>query len=354
MARSSRSRSALALAAALVLAGVTACGGGGGGGWTAPHKGQAAVLLQAGDPGTAKDGDAASLGFNGTVQGLTVGTDGNLYSLGAGLVRVGEDRKAQVVLRNEVSGAKGLVPLPHGAFAVGNPTTVDLLAVGGKTTVMAGSSGAPRAAGAAVPASVDARTFHFAAGGPVPFGVRPDGSVLIADTDVVWALKDGRLDRLYQVPSKDAKRGMAVLPPSAVDHAGTVYVAVGGTYLAPVSDITTIRTDGTVGTLALPAMAAGVAQSLLALNLLWLTGDGADGVYARAQGGTGDYVLHLRSGHAELVARYPSTKPTATCDLSHPVDAKKLTCALPHAMTYDAGSLVLGGEAGYVLKIAVA
>jgi len=170
---------------------------------------------------------------------------------------------------------------------------------------------------------------------------------------VVWALKDGRLSRVHQLTGKQREDGQTVLAQGTVDHAGTAYVAIGGTYLKRVSDITAIRSDGAVSKLALPADAAGVAQSLATLNVLWLTGDGADGVYARAQGDTGDYVLHLRSGSAELVARYPSTKPTSTCDLPHPVDARKLTCALPDALAYDAGSLVLGGKAGYVLKIAV-
>lgn len=352
-ARTNGVQRALAVAVLLLLA-ATACGGGSGG-WEEPHRGQAAVLLTAGDAAKASaGGDAARLGFNGIVKGLAVGSDGDVYTLGAGLVRVGDDRKAQLVLSEEVAGAKGLVPLPRGAFAVGTARTVDLLAVGGRTTVLAGSPGAPRAAGAAVPASADARAVHFSAGGPTPFGLRPDGSVLIADTDVVWALKDGRLSRLFQVPAGDAKGEAAVLAHSGVDHAGTVYVATGTTYLTRVSDITAIRTDGTAGRLATPARAAGVAQSLASLNLLWLTGDGADGVYARAQGDTGEYVLHLRSGSAELVARYPSLKPTATCGLPHPVDATKLTCALPEALVLDAGSLVLGGNAAYVLTIAVA
>ncbi|MDF9815150.1 hypothetical protein [Streptomyces sp. SPB162] len=89
----------------------------------------------------------------------------------------------------------------------------------------------------------------------------------------------------------------------------------------------------------------------------WLTGDGADGVFAQVYDASGDdgAVLHLHSGTADVIAHEKSgSESTKACRIPHPVDASHLPCALPEAMTYRSGSLILGGLADYVLQIRVA
>lgn len=342
---------ALTAVAAVVAFGVCAAACGGGGGWKAPHKGQAAVLLDAKlDTGTSGRDDAAYLGFANPVRGLTVGSDHALYSLSSRLVRVGSDRKATAVIDDGLDSASGLVALPHAAFAISTSAGVERVS-GGRLTVIAGAAGRPRALGTPVPASAPAAGFHFATGGPVPLAARADGSLLIADTDVVWSLKDGRLTRLYHLPAARTKAGDTLAAFGAVDRSGTVYVAAG----QRLADITAIGTDGTARPLTLPASVPGVTGSPAGLALAWLTGDGADGVYALATGANRGYVLHLHGGTAQLVARDRPGAPHDSCGLSHPVDATDLTCGLPTALAYDSdGSLYLGGQAAYVLKIAVA
>jgi hypothetical protein len=296
---------------------------------------------------------AAAAGFDGPVQGFTVGSDKDLYVLGSALVRVGADRKAAVVLSHDVATANGLAPLPHGAFATGMSGAVERI-LGGATTLLAGVAGASsasgphRAVGQPAPRSAPAAGFHFAAAGPVPFATRPDGSVLIADTDVVWSLKGSRLTRLYQLPT-----GQELLSYGAVDHAGTAYVAAGSTYLKRAGAITAISTDGRTRTLPLPASIPSVTGDPGDLNVLWLTGDASDGVYVRAEDQHHDYVLHLHDGTARLVARAATDASTGTCHLPHPVRATALPCALPTTMAATPSGLTLGGHAGYVLRVAL-
>lgn len=86
----------------------------------------------------------------------------------------------------------------------GGGTAVVSLRANGTATVRAGAPGAERDPDAPVPATAAATGFHFGNTGATPIGERPDGSVLLADGDVVWFLKDGRLTRVYQAPGTPA------------------------------------------------------------------------------------------------------------------------------------------------------
>ncbi|MFG1805874.1 hypothetical protein [Streptomyces sp. NPDC049040] len=346
-----------ALTAVLALAAVTSAAGcsGGGGGWKAPAKGQAAVLLGT----SAQDGTsgAASLGFAGSIDGLAFGPGGEVYGLDADLVRIDADRRAHIVLDDQAKGAHGLVARPDGSFLTGRGATVSLLRADGTDTVLAGGAGPGRVPDAPVPATAGATAFRFGNTGATPFGVRQDGSVLLADGDVVWSLKDSTLTRVYQAPGTAAKgRHPAVMPGSAVDGTGTAWVAAGSLDdEEKVGDIVTIAPGGKAAEPALPAKATGATEDLASLRLLWLAADGANGVYAHATSAANDYVLHLRPGSAQVVARHRvSAKDPRTCDLPHPVDATRLPCKLPYALAYHDDRLVLAGQATFVLTIAVA
>ncbi|MFI0901668.1 hypothetical protein [Streptomyces sp. NPDC020983] len=351
MARRSRTTATALLA--LVVTAATGCGGGGG--WKAPVKGQVAVLVEAGedDPGER----AAWLGFGGSVDGLAFGPDGTVYALGAGLVGIDGRRTVRMLLGPQAGGAGGLVVRRDGSFVTGSGGTVVSLKPNGKATVLAGAAGPERDPGAPVPGSAAATGFHFGNTGATPFGERHDGSVLLADGDVVWSLKDARLTRVYQAPDTPSKgrRPAIFVGDSTVDGTGTAWVAaVSPADEGTVGDIVTIAPGGTAVRPSLPARAAGVTESLASLSLLWMAGDGANGVYAHATSKGNDYVLHLRPGSAQLVARHRSSSADSlTCDMPHPVDAANAPCPLPYALAYHAGQLVLGGETHYVLTIAL-
>lgn len=362
--RTFRGRSHVLAAAitALALAATAGCAGGGGG-WKPPAKGQAAVLVSWDDQAEqsrkdADNGSTAKLGFEEPGD-LAFGSDGLLYGLDIDLVRIDGDRTAHVVLDEQVKGAQGLVPQPGGAFLSSDGAEVIRLQADGKVSVLAKAAGNDRAADAVVPASAAVGAVHFSSGGALPFGERPDGSVLLADGAVVWSLKDGHLTRLYQAPAAHDKHDpTSVMQGSTVNGSGTAWVAAGSlNHQATVGDLRTIAPDGTVATPSLPAKAAGVPGSLASLRLFWLADDGSDGVYAHASGPSGDYVLHLRPGSASLVARHQgdpkSAKEKTTCNLPHPVDAMKMPCWLPWALTYHAGRLTLAGFTRNVLTIAV-
>lgn len=300
--------------------------------------------------------DAASdpaLAFGGSIDGITIASDGSVSGLGAALVQVGKDRTVRTVLDKEAHGAAGLVALSDGSLLFGQGGTVKKVATNGKVSLLAGVTGATRKPGEQVPSSAAAAGYHFGSQVPVPFGVRPDGAVLIADSDVVWALKNGRLSKIFQTSPSAAGKRPTLFTGNAVDGKGRAYVAAGTTAdQEHVSDIVVIGANGSAQKIDLPATAEGVQGDPGNLKLTWLAGDGANGVYARAYNQKGDYVLHIRAGAMELVARHSGDKATATCELPRPVDAVKLPCALPYALAYRSGRLVLGGESGYLLDIA--
>jgi hypothetical protein len=347
-----RSRTKAGTLFALLLT-ISACSGGGG--WEAPDKGQAAVLVGAGadDPKER----TAWLGFGDAVDGLAIGPDGTVYGLGTDLVGIDSHRTTHMILDRQ-GGGQGLVVEPDGTFVTGLGGTVVSLTPSGTTTVLAGADSAngatrkERAPGAPVPATAAAAGYRFGSTGPTPFGERADGTLLLADSDVVWSLKDGRLTRVYQSPAAPAPgKRPVVLPSSAVDGTGTAWIATGD--WATVADIMTLAPDGTATRPSLPTKVAGVTEAIGTLGLLWMTSDGKNGVYVHADGEGNEYVLHLRPGSAEMVARHhdTSTDPNS-CHLPHPIDATELPCALPYALAYRADRLVLGGFNPYVLELA--
>ncbi|MFI2189759.1 hypothetical protein, partial [Streptomyces sioyaensis] len=223
----------------------------------------------------------------------------------------------------------------------------------GTQTVLAGASGAPRKVGQAAPKSLSAKEVHFGSARAAPFGTRPDGSVLVLDSDVVWQLKDGRLTRVHQVTADAAGGSDPSIDAAAVDRAGTVYVAPSSSKSeATLGNIVAIRQDGTVGKVALPERIAQVSERAATLKVLWMTGDDGDGVYVHAYGKSGSYVLHLASGGAQAVAKAPDHGNSGKeCKEGNPVDAMNLPCFMPTAVAYSSGSLILAGDVRYVLKI---
>lgn len=337
-------------AVAVLLAGTAACTGGGSGDkWTAPGKGQAALLLDVSD--TASD---VNLAFGSSVGGITIGPDNSVYGLGAALIRIDKNRKVRTVLTEQAHGAAGLLAQSDGTLLFGQGHQVKKVGPNTTVSVLAGASGTSRKPGQPVRSSVSATAVHFGGDIPIPFGIRPDGSVLIADTDIVWALKDGRLSRIYQTSAKSAAgEQLSLFAGSTVDGKGTAYVATGSqTQQEHVGDIITIDTNGQSGKIQLPSTVGGISGNPAVLKLTWLAGDESDGVFARAYDDSGDYVLHIHSGQAELVARSTTVNSTSKCALAHPIDAKKLPCALPYALAYHSGTLIAGGESGYLLDIA--
>lgn len=323
--------------------------------WEAPAPGQAAVLLRITD--LDHDADLAFSDIGGTIGS---GSDGSVYGSDRSLVRLKPDRTVETILPKAPTGRQydGLAVLPDDSLVFGSGGVVKKVTPQGAVTVLAGSTGGH--APATVPRSADAAGFHFR-DLPRPFGVRPDGSVLIADADTVWALRNGRLTRVHRLakPNKTAKN-LRLHPSSAVDGEGTVYVVA--SYDTPkyswtpgLGEVITIRADGTVGRLALPASIAGVPGAPASMALASMTGDGADGVYVLTWSKEAGYVLHIHGGRAEVVARHVYGSECRVS--SHPVSAMKLPCELPWNLTYRRGSLIMAGDQGgreasdYILQI---
>ncbi|MGW3149010.1 hypothetical protein ACWDG1_30905 [Streptomyces sp. NPDC001177] len=346
-------RGLLLLAAVSLLAGATACDDGGDGGWKAPGKGQAAVLLHdepSGPPGRQFDGD---------LDGLTIASDGTAYVLLDGIQRIKGDRTMESLRTSLTDNSSGLVALPDGSLVFGRDHAIQKYDRDQQVSVLAGDPGKVRSSTAPVPKSTSAVGFRFGDDAVAPIGVRPDGSLIVLDGDVVWSLAKGRLTRVYEVPAADRKsRGLESHPTAAVDHNGIVYVVsrpADSTEYSRIADIMAIHTDGTSAPVALPRSVVGMKGRPADLKVSALTADGADGIYVDTADHNGTYVLHLHGGRADLVARAAydahGNYRDANCDLKHPVDAKKLPCGLPSSITYGEGKLLLGGNEHYLLQI---
>jgi len=350
--RRSRGWLTAATAAAALLA-LGGCLGSGDDQWKEPAEGQAEALLST-DRGYGGSSGAAWLAFDGDPDGLTVGPDGKVYGLATSLAVI-ENHKARTILNSEVHGAAGLVVLSPHSFVVGAHARLLNLKPGGEPTVLAGVPGKSRRLGQPAPATASAKTFPLTEERIEPFGRRPGGSILFSDGDVVWQLKSRHLTRLYQAPhDKGAKAVQVIDHGSAVDRSGTVYVRTSTDgFSGRLGDVVSIHKDGSVEKLALPKQVAGVKSSLAALEVTWMTGDGGDGVYVRAGDASAEYVLHVASGKAQLVAKQVSGgNSDSGCKEGYAVDALKLPCTMPEALTYSSGSLVMAGNARFVLKIA--
>ncbi|WP_250299040.1 hypothetical protein [Streptomyces sp. A 4/2] len=353
------------LVVAVLVGTAGACDSGGGGTgdqWSAPAPGQAAALLDFSEGGRdAALRDVAFYGFGGVTApgGMTTGPDGSVYGLGDKAVRLKPDRTVSTVEGAAKAGTStsGLVALPDGSLVVGGAGQVKRIAPDGTVSVLAGAAGAARTPGAPVPASVPAAGFHFA--GPSPFGVGPDGTILIGDRDVLWGLKNGTLKQLYRTTGKSADGQLLQIGrDSAVDATGTAYISpeVPDRFPGRLSDLLAVRANGSLSKLQLPAAIDGMPGAPAALKVRWLTGDGANGIFAQVYDASGDNgaVLHLHSGKADVIAHEASgVESTKPCRIPRPVAALRLPCALPEAMTYRSGSLILGGLADYVLQIRV-
>lgn len=338
---------------AAVTVAMTACGGSDGkAARETPAPGQAAVYLGSADSG------ALDLGHGGDVNGLAAGNDGSVYVLRGGIKRITPDRSVESVRTNETDHAIGLVALPDGSLVFARDHAVRRLGTDQSVRVIAGVPGKTRAGGDPVPASAGATAFRFGPATVAPFGVRPDGSVLIIDGDVIWALKDSRLTRVYQVPA-DGSESVRLMPygADAVDASGTVYVTTAPASGSPrLGDMLAISPDDSVRKVDLPPRVQDISGSPANLTVASIAADAADGVYANVGNADGSYVIHLHAGTAAPIARHTyavNSTPAEGCDLPRPVDAMKLTCRLPRSMTYRDGNLFLGGEQTYVLQIAV-
>ncbi|HEY3480617.1 MAG TPA: hypothetical protein VGL02_17115 [Streptomyces sp.] len=337
-------KSLAGLAVALLATSAAGCSGKGGGSdaWEPPGKGQAAQLLDFSDGGRdAGTRDVAFYGFDGTPDGMATGADGSVYVAGQKVVRLKPDRTVSTALAApaEKGAVSGVVPLPDGSLVFGADRQVKKADPAGHVTVLAGG-----------------RTFPVT---PTPFGARSDGTVLFADQNVLWSLKDGAVEQLHAFPAKASDGLPLQVPPGgAVDASGTVYVAMReqgpSQTRGRLDDVLGIGADGHLSKPLLPKTLAGLPGSLAAYTVGWLTGDGADGVFAQIYDPSGDHgaVVHLHSGTVDLVARQNDDisyrKP---CRIGKPVDALHVTCPLPAGMTYRSGSLVLGGTQDYVLQI---
>ncbi len=354
--------SVLAVASALVtLAGVAGCGGGS----KTPHKGQAAELFRWDVDDTAamrklpSDAVSALYALNTDATGIAYGPDGRLHVMANYLMRFDADHTMHIT---DTTGGKsvdwqnyGLVAEPGGSFLTIRGADVLRWRPDGTSHVVAAFAAADRKTGDAVPASAPVGTVR-ASYTPRLAGVRPDGSLVLVDTNVVWSLKDGRLTRLLRLrDSGDSETPNTLVGSGAVNRSGTVWAISGPFRVQTLAGLRTIAPDGTVSRPALPARVKGVSEKLASLQVGWLTDDGADGVYAHVYSLSNDYVLHVRPGSARAVAKDTHYSSMDHCTMPHhPVDAMSIPCTIPEELTYHAGHLVAAGGADYILTLPLA
>ncbi|MFJ5897349.1 hypothetical protein ACIQFZ_18115 [Streptomyces sp. NPDC093064] len=324
--------------------------------WKEPTNGQTEVLLNA-EAGHTGSAGSAWLGFDGAPDGLAAGPDGRVYGLSASLVVIEKDHKAKSILDDEVHGAGGLIVQSENSFVVGKGGQVLRMQADGRSFVLAGAPGKSRKLGQPVPETAAAKEYHFSDYLPHPFGTRPDGSILFSEGDVIWQLKAGRLTRAYQVPRErnaPGKSGRAVIGDgSAVDQSGTVFARISADQTSEkLGEVVAIHQDGSTAKLSFPPRITGVTEEPAALDVTWMTGDDGNGVYVRAAGHSADYVFHMASGKAKLVAKAPHRTSHSECREGHLVDSLKLPCPMPWAVAYSPEGLIMAGNAPFVLKVA--
>lgn len=356
-----------AVLAAVALAGGTGCGSESGSGWRPPAKGQASVLFRDVPPGSR-------LSAYDLPGAMHLAPDGTLTVYSGALYTVSPDRVVTTDWRpvpDQYAG--GLAALPGGAFAYGAHGRVNRRDAKGRTTVLAGveQTGKPEKH-TALPRTAPAAGYRFY-GVPTPFGVRPDGALLVSDEEAVWALKDGTLTLLYAYPA--GQRSAAGEPrayaqtANTVDGAGNAYVGVtnndyegNGPHL---DKVRVIRPDGSSAPLALPAKLPGVAHAAADLVVTSMAGGDGDSVYVDTVWNSPqdvedeeDYLLRVRHGAVTVVAHHHSTpadvtNPPDTCTHHQPMTAREVPCALPWVIAYSRGRLVMGGYRRYYLALAV-
>lgn len=401
--RGGRARAGVvALAVLLVLAGVVALvkyeRRDKGTPYVPPRAGQASILLTADQAGSGLD-----LNTIRADDGMAFAPDGSLYVLRTDLFRVSPDRKVSRVWRAGAYATGGLAVLRDGTVAVGVRGGVLRIDTHGKASTLAGSpdpapgkkkgkggkgddgtgtggtsgTGGTRgdsgAKGAAGPAgSTDATGSTLPAGSTAfvgvarPLGTRPDGALLVQDFTAVYAVKDGTATKVLDTPVASAYLNTdtdtdAVRP--TADAAGDVYFVAAADHVAGLSHrITRVTPSGASAPVPVPKRIAGLPGDPDRLTVQSLAGDGADGVYVDAVGGSGgsgstgglnDYIVHLHDGTARVVGHSHTAAHVLDCTLPHAVSALELPCSLPAGMAYRDGRLALDGMVHYTLEVAV-
>lgn len=356
-----------AVLAAAALAVGTGCGTEGGSGWRPPAEGQASVLFRDNQPGSR-------LSANELPGAMYLAPDGTLTVYSNALYTVSPDRT--VTTRWQPAAGQyggGLAALPGGAFAYGARGRVYRRDAEGRTTPLAGAeqTGDP-VKHSVLPRTAPAAGYRFY-GVPTPFGVRPDGTLLVSDEEAVWALKDGTLTLLYAYPGDSRSAGEAprayAQTANTVDGDGNAYVGVanndyegGGPRL---DQVRVLRPDGTSAPLALPAKLPGVGHAAADLVVTSMAGGDGESVYVGAVWNSpeeveneDDYLLRVRHGAVTVLAHHHSargdaTNPPDTCTHHMPMQGPELPCALPWVVAYSHGRLVMGGYRRYYLALAV-
>lgn len=243
----------------------------------------------------------------------------------------------------------------------------------GGTSGTGGTRGDSGAKGAAGPAgSTDATGSTLPAGSTAfvgvarPLGTRPDGALLVQDFTAVYAVKDGTATKVLDTPVASAYLNTdtdtdAVRP--TADAAGDVYFVAAADHVAGLSHrITRVTPSGASAPVPVPKRIAGLPGDPDRLTVQSLAGDGADGVYVDAVGGSGgsgstgglnDYIVHLHDGTARVVGHSHTAAHVLDCTLPHAVSALELPCSLPAGMAYRDGRLALDGMVHYTLEVAV-
>jgi hypothetical protein len=251
-------------------------------------------------------------------------------------------------------GTSGFVMLGDGSVLTGTNHHIERLAPpdqstsSSEPTAVAGSDHA-RAAGEPVPASSDAATVQFT-DTVFPIGVRPDGSIIVLDSDVVWALKGGQATRLYADPLwlRDNSGLKGAVDLGAVDSEGNIYADFGAGRSLTADRFIEIASDG--GTRPIPF--DGTTSDFAPLSM---SSDGANGLLVLGDKGIGKAgsrkLLRFSNGAWTTVLAETSFPNGAQCPATF--DPAAVPCPLPTYVTATHDMALLAGGFGSTSVLAV-
>ncbi|WP_405778136.1 hypothetical protein [Streptomyces sp. NBC_00859] len=172
---------------------------------------------------------------------------------------------------------------------------------------------------------------------PNPIGVRPDGSVIVADADGIWSVKDAEAVHLY------AEHGSSSDAAGAVDASGTAYVKSSSKgfaellVLSPGKKAEKVKVSG-----ELPDSNGSVSG----LSPVSFAGAGSGGVYAVATSHRDHaaYVVHVQGTKGTVMAKAAFGKQR-TCRTGKQYPALDNPCSMPWFVVQSGNRVLTMGRA---------
>lgn len=181
-------------------------------------------------------------------------------------------------------------------------------------------------------------------------GVRPDGSVVVTSDRTVWALKEGRIKKIY---TRDTKIGN--FPHGAVDKQGNVYLMTPTEEESNLGDIEVIDLQGNARKWNITGSLPGTNVRASSLSPVSLAPSKSGGMYVTGKihekdsnSDEGDpgalYLYYISHGNVKVLARRPPGDHDDDCQVNKSYSALHTPCIIAQsAVEYKNMVLVMGG-----------